>query len=295
MNILIIMLFLIFSIGLFVAASIIDKKFAGRPWTPIVRDVIRSIGITGIAVGVVGVLIKTPIERTFMEQMEHRILSNMIASPLISEQVFRFIAHQNFYYADMDVNVELDHDINFANCLTGTVERNYIIKNMSSYDATFQLHPRLSDLDLECETTIDSSILIVDANTKEVLCQLEADSIRKLSTLKGKIRYYQKPIPITLKPGQNVQVKRISRIGLEASSEYVVVTPYPTEKLSLSITLPTGFVVETYFNHPAQDQKNTCHLDTTLLLQGKYKKYKAEIREGCLPYQGVEISWRPLK
>jgi len=98
-------------------------------------------------------------------------------------------------------------------------------------------------------------------------------------------QYFEMNMPLVLEPNENIKVRFILENVLKSRDSYYCASAKISEDFELIVAHPADLIVEAMPFHPSRNKFLAQPIAPTL------KRWR--IKAGILPYQGIELSWRP--
>lgn len=244
-------------------------------------------------------------------ERDHRLLSvftEALDDPVLAAAAMRLVK-MPIIYPIYDRTVTFKHTQrdqqplpSSEECLSGQSTTRFVVRNTSNESVTFPFRSVYTDISEGCGRVVLERIEI--ARKGKVIGNITWDaSTGGFPPLKQCIKELPGNTPATMCCEFDVALERLDEITItvretvfEAEVGFIAQNVrYPAVSVTLAVTLPDDLLID-YFSarHPAAEA--SVDADTAKLLEtsGKDTSVGRISARGVLPYQALEIGWRPM-
>jgi hypothetical protein len=220
------------------------------------------------------------IKRTHFESL----LKGFMPEPIFNE-VQAHIIRQPFLRTNFHVTRELGWEDETREYLKNSLTFSYDVENVSRTLENYELYvgqERVNEDKFPGTTRIQMIRLQSSRDLQSIV--YSGDDLEKF--MEKTDQFISARIPVMLEPGQKVNVVARMSSMLESRDVYTFLVVTPTMKLDLTVAHPKDLSIQAIPNHPS------IHAFKTEVDAPTLKRWR--IDAGLLPYQGIQLSWRPI-
>jgi hypothetical protein len=245
------------------------------------HSVIRSIGVTFFAVGVVGILVKTHVDEILTMGFEDRIWGLFTNTPGIKKEVNQSIANANFIYRNFNEYIHLSKLDNGV--LYGNLTAEWKVTNMKANTTRWFWHPFYSDAN-SLRVVKDSLLTVQDSSGMKTLRRWEMG-------LNSEDNF-----SIDIKGGKTITIIKKSAICIQDNDSWFAYLKSPCEGgMRIEFNIPDDLIMDYNFLHSNFHDTSICSfvkINSSSMHNG-FTSYIATINSGILPFQGIWVHWAP--
>jgi len=216
--------------------------------------------------------------------------------------VYSDLADKPIIYKGSMADITLEHDESQKECLNGNLHRKFSVINVSKNQYNYVLRLNYSNLSEKCKEIICDQVEIQRENGLKQKLSL-GGSINETESLdqcnepfdfdSPKTCCWKKEIKID--PDESIDVDIYERFSVAEIDSFNYSLRYPADKLEINIKLPSDILVDSInFNHPAIEIQRPQARQKIIKNNGvETNVVNASIETGVLPYQSIELFWRP--
>lgn len=285
--------FFMFAIG--AGLIVFAPQITGIPgWPAQLSPLLPEVGVGLIASAILTVTLESLAYSRLFQEVNKAIqeirkasiekwLEEMVSPPIFTE-IRDHIIRQPFLRTNLQITLDLSWKEN-RSFIKKTMMSSYEVENISRRIGDYHvicLEERLNeDRFPGCTRIKEITVTSKDSQPRQYL----EERMKREKLITESEQVIKASIPIRIKPGESVSISSIVESVHKSEDIYPLVVAYITNKLTVIVTHPEDLEVRAVPMHPSEDK----------FIQWSSNKTKRWVIDtGLLPYQGIEISWRPV-
>jgi hypothetical protein len=262
---------------------------SGAKWD-VFRETLRVFGETIFAVGIVVILVKSPLESYLTEKFEDRLEKEfsikldglwqaLLSAPALAEHMQKYIAKADFIYKDYEIVLFLSKTMKSPTILGGRMTTTWTVRNVANEPRTYECRPKYFDVDTAAGGAQDSVLQLIDPPSGQLIKEWCIDTSKTPARL-----------TIELASGKSVRVRKMGKAYFGQDNYLFPQTKYACEGMKIELTIPDYYAITCDFKHPGATDKEECELQKLPSGDGT-DRYVAQIKRASFPFHGIWLSW----